>query len=288
MGEEMELILGVDLSTVRQAEKGKTCVAVAEGCEAGIILHEVLMPEDDEALIALLSQPYTRCGIDAPLGLPPCVLCRAMPCDCPISTWMELLGQGPQAAYHYRLSDLVVRSCLSGVHPKPPLSTGGPVDITPLTMRWLRLARQLATRGCSLRQIVEVYATGAIQLYAQHFGLTAHQTYHYRSSEARRTTLIENLCDVGRLTASDMLWDQMVGSEDVLDAVMACLSAWHSLRGSVLLPQTLLDLNSNGEAAFALAGIPREVREAMLEHLLRSPWVMLPALSEAHNPSSNR
>lgn len=280
MAGENRVFLGIDLSTVRQAGLGKTCVAVTEETDTGLALFGIETPEDDDALLEWLSLPFWMCGVDAPLSLPPCAICRSFPCDCPLADWFSAFGQHPQSAYHYRLSDLLIRESVPGVSPKPPISHGGPVDITPLSMRWLRLARLLCGREIGLSRIVEVYSSGAIQLYARWFGLTGDRVYRYRGGPERREVFLEKLASSGRLVASPMLWDQMRESEDSLDAVMAALSAWHASRREVLFPEVLLGLivKEGVVGINPCTHFSEETRREMANWLLRSSWIMLPEL----------
>lgn len=284
----MHLILGIDFSTVRLSYKGKTCIAVGESLPEGLHVHEVIPVCGDDELLCWLQKPFTLCGIDAPLSLPPCIFCPQVRCVCSYEHWMQELGEPAHHAYHYRLSDIVVRKAVRGISPKPPLSNGGPVDITPLTLRWMRLARSLATEPHILQRVVEVYATGAIQLYAQWLGVTPNRTFHYRASLQNRQVFLEKMRSLGRLHVDDVLWKRMLESEDSLDAVMVALSTWHAVQGRILQPETLLGLDTR--SAFGVQPIQTAssvIRRQIVDALLSAPWMVLPYLPVQSKKNEN-
>lgn len=271
--------VGLDLSTRRQAEQGKTLAAIGQPWGQGVQLLEIrTLPSDASLLDLLQNQAFVACGVDAPLSLPPCVLCRVCPCDCPLSEWAGLLGFAADAVYHYRLSDLLLRKTVPGVSPKPPLSHGGPVDITPLTLRWLRLSRELSARKVSLQRVMEVYATGSIQLWAQALGLCQGQTFRYRSHPELRAGFLCELAEQGWLSAPEPLWERMVHSDDALDAAIACLSVRLAHDGRCLRPAVLLGLEREPAPSMVrpLQGVPMAVRRAMHAALEQMPWAALP------------
>lgn len=273
------IFLGIDLSTQRQALQGKTQVALAESHSSGIHLLSVQPLLDDLALVELLAQtPFVACGVDAPLSLPPCVVCRVYPCPCVYETWAKMLGVDPAMVYHYRLSDLLIRKTIPHVAPKPPLSHGGPVDITPLSLRWLRLTRVLLSQHVLLERIVEVYASGAIQLFAQMAGLVSGERFSYRASAQKRAALLCFLAERHLLSSSAELWDIMVNNEDALDAVVACLCAWLAQQQKIIPASVLLGLQpySPSWMVHPLHDSDREDRQRMLSVVQNAPWVALP------------
>lgn len=273
------MFFGIDLSTRRQSLQGKTILARGEARDFGVHIVSVEPLLDDEALLDVLTkQEFVRCGVDCPLSLPPCVLCRVCPCDCRWSEWAMMLGFQPDDIYHYRLSDMVVRKTVQHVGPKPPLSNGGPVDITPLTLRWLRLARQLFAQDAPLEKTVEVYASGSIQILATLTGLVQQTVFRYRKSSALRASFLCSLAERQWLTASEDVWELLVQSDDALDAAIACFSAYLASRGEILWPSDLLGLEERRSSSMVrpLQRGCYEMRSTLTEVLLQSPWVALP------------
>ena len=275
----MKMILGIDLSSVRLAEKGKTMVAVLGETGTSLRLLSLFSLRDDRELVSLLKTcPFVICGVDAPLSLPPCVLCTHFPCPCLFGRWTELLGFAPEMAYHYRISDLVLRRSLPFVAPKPPLSNGGPVDITPLTMRWLRITRQLVAAGVPLQRIIEVYGSGAIQLYAQYFQLAAERIYHYRASEHNRRMLLEHVCEEGVLELTSVFRAELCENEDAFDALFVALTSWHTFHDRSYTPDMLLSSENKFLKEKGFWGKVCGEKEAMVQFLSKKQWSFLPDL----------
>ncbi|TNE48897.1 MAG: DUF429 domain-containing protein [Deltaproteobacteria bacterium] len=273
------VFLGLDLSTRRQSLQGKTMLARGEASGQGVRIVSIAPLLGDDALLNVLSeQSFVRCGIDCPLSLPSCVLCRVCPCDCRAAEWAVMLGFQPDDVFHYRLGDMLVRRTLQHVGPKPPLSNGGPVDITPLTLRWLRLSRTLLSRAAPLERIVEVYASGTIQILAELLGLVQQTVFRYRTSPALRASLLCELAERQWLTASEAAWEQLVDSDDAMDAAIACLSARLAYERHILWPSTLLGLDERASCSVVrpLQGSSKESRVSLAEVLLQQPWVALP------------
>ncbi len=273
------VFLGLDLSTRRQSLQGKTILATGEAVGLGVRIVSITPLLGDEALLNVLSeQSFVRCGIDCPLSLPSCVLCRVCPCDCRAAEWAVMLGFQPDDVFHYRLSDMLIRRTLHHVGPKPPLSKGGPVDITPLTLRWLRLSRALLRKAAPLERMVEVYASGSIQILAELLGLVQQTVFRYRTSQILRASLLCELAERQWLTASEEAWEQLVASDDAMDAAIACLSARLAYERNILWPSTLLGLGDRLSCRLVrpLQGCSQESRTLLAEALLQQPWVALP------------
>ena len=276
------MFIGIDMSTRGQARAGKTIAAVSESTKRGIKLLFLEALLDDQSLLSFLNrESFIVCGIDAPLSLPPCILCHSPNCiECSLAFFVKELGFDVEDLYHYRLSDLLIRKCLKGVSPKAPLSKGGPVDITPLTLRWLHLSRKLTKKKkLSNGYISEVYASGTIELYAQKFGLSIGKKFYYRASQEKRALFLCFLAEEGLLIANETILENLISSEDAFDAAIACLSGWLLYHQQSLEPAELLGLKKERASRFVspVMSVKRTLRERMLIDLRSSPRPALPS-----------
>ena len=274
--------MGLDLSTLPQAQEGKTVLALLEQQKQHLFFQAFKTLETDEALLEQLASPsYVCCGIDAPLSLPPCLRCEDAPCQeqCPFERWSWLLDQRPDLFYHYRLADVIIKKSLKHISPKPPLSRGGPVDITPLTLRWLRLSRHLKTLSIPTNRLQEIYASGTAQLYAQKLHIANEQPFHYRKNQQLRQRLLDAIARQKWLKLSKSAKQQAIESEDAFDALMAALSAWHHAAQQTLTPEQLLGLSESPSAVRPLSNdITIEDRIEMARLLSSGDWMRLPNL----------
>lgn len=272
------LFMGIDLSAESQAVQGKTCVVIAKELERGICVISIHYPLDDRELLAFLIAPsIVVCAIDAPLCLPPCVSCQTLACDCSLNKWSQMMGFSDQTLYHYRFSDLILRKTVRGISPKPALSDGGPIDITPLTLRWLRIMRLLQSQQISHNRFLEVYASGAIQLFALHFKLLKSGVFRYRASIENRTQLLCLLTESGQISCCEEHWHQITHSEDAFDATFACLSAWSAYHNLNLSLAQMLGLQTpNPTWLTPINAVSTSIRLQMLTYLQNNIHAVLP------------
>ncbi len=262
-------LLGIDLSSVNLGRRGKTRAVWGRVDESGTLefIGTERIEGDDDLLRILNDGGYLFCGIDAPLCLPPCVVCRDWRCQsCPILEVASALNFSHSYLFHFRLSDLVVKSANLGIFPKPALSNGGPVDITPLTMRWLRLARLLSSEGSALEKIFEVYTRGAVLLIAQSLGISPPTKSR---NPFERQLFLQGVTQNFPVRIPPKISEQLLKSEDLFDASIACLCMWFMLREEFYLPEEFL---------FRISLAP-ELQQLARELLYQFPWPVYPNIS---------
>jgi len=277
---EEHFFLGIDMSTTGQAKQGKTVAALFREDFGKLALVTIFPVHTDEELLSLLQeQPFALCGMDAPLRLPPYILRTEDEQGYPLGRWLDYLGEHQDALYHYRLSDILIRKTLRNVGPKPALSRGGPVDLTPLTLRWLRLSRRLKGKPELQQRIIEVYASGAVQLFASALGLVHDAVFRYRKRNENRTQLLLKMIEKELIVIPDPLWGDICEHEDYFDAVIAGLTTWHAFYHRALSPTTFLGLGDTSLHIKEPTSIPVEERHQMVEFLSDGNWAYLPDTS---------
>ncbi|MEM1009600.1 MAG: hypothetical protein AAGJ35_11410, partial [Myxococcota bacterium] len=234
-----------------------------------LTLQQLRALHDDIALLEMLTEPQNQlCGLDVPLSLPPCLRCTQNPCPCSFNTWAQLLELPQQTFFHYRLCDVLIRKKFPHLTPKPPISNGGPVDITPLTLRWQRLNR--ANPQLPLHKIVEVYVSGSVQLLAEFMQLTPHkQRFPYRSSNVYRARMLHALQHTFPLTIPRPLQEPLQHNEDAFDALIAALCTCFAEQGWFYPPHTMLEttLSTTPVGTAMKPLIPTAVHTEMLQTL---------------------
>ncbi len=274
-----EIFLGVDFSSINLAKKGKTVAVILSHKDKAApprIEESVRLENNEEFIDFLRLQSFSLCGVDAPLSLPPCLFCQRTHCDCPLVSWTPFLGISVEDFYHYRLSDILIRRAIPPLMPKPALSNGGPVDITPLALRWLHLSRMMKRQDLATDKIIEVYSSGAIPIYAKNFGM-GDTAFRYRSSPQERERLLTKILDSSIVTMTQRhLFDLFAYNEDAFDALFAALTTWQVAQGKALLPSQLLSLTPSPPWIRQLEQIPLNEREKMTLFLKTSNWTFLP------------
>ena len=267
--------LGIDVSTLRQSREGRTLAVIAEIEDGVFCVREVRPLLDDEAFLHVLTEaPFLSCGLDLALTLPPCLMAS----NDVSKRWEEKAvewGLSVETFYHYRPEDWLLRKMLPGIAPKPPISNGGPIDLTPLTLRWLRLKRQLDREQRQLAPLTEVYASAAIELLAKGFGFESRKRFPYRSSEEFRAQWPEELCRTQQVVIPDTLWSTLISSDDPLDALTCGWVAWRASLREGLRAQDWLAW----EGGFGWKEAPElslEAREWLDEWWRKSPSGVLP------------
>ena len=274
-----KFFLGIDFSSSHLAKKGKTVVVILaqkQGEDRPCVEEIIALRNNTEFTDFLGMQKFDLCGLDSPLSLPSCVLCQKTNCDCPLVHWRKLLGIGVEDFYHYRLSDILIRKAIPPLSPKPALSNGGPVDITPLTLRWLHLSRLLKQQNIATNRIIEVYGSGAIQIYAKELGLSEEKNFHYRRSEENRELLLSKISRFNVVQIKRELFEIFVNNEDAFDALFVALTSWHVANGYYLSPENLLSLSNPPSWVRSLSHIPKIERLAMKTFLEDKQWSFLP------------
>ncbi len=269
---------GVDMSTTRQALCERTFAAcIAQRGETLELFALFPLRDDAELMGFLVEGDFALCGIDAPLCLPPCAFCRDLGCDCRFPAWAAELGEPWESFFHYRLCDILVRRAVPPLSPKPALSNGGPVDITPLSLRWLRLSRALAAHPRQpLARVVEVYASGTAHLLGKKLALSFSKGPTHRTSSLERTRCLSQFSSVFPFRCSGALEVLMVEHQDAFDAVLAAISAVFAAQGRVLHPRMLLGLTQAPAYVKPLHHLSLATREEMADYLASPLWPMLP------------
>lgn len=276
----MVYFAGIDMSTTRQALSERTFAACIAQDGKKMELFALFPLRDDAELMGFLCEgTYALCGVDAPLSLPPCASCCDLGCGCSFPSWATELGEPWEVFYHYRLCDILLRRTVPPLSPKPALSNGGPIDITPLSLRWLRLSRVLATHPCRpMARVIEVYASGTAHLLAKKFAFSSPTRPTYRTSAALRARYVSCCVSVLPLHVPPALGALMIERQDALDAVLAALSAVFAAQGRVLQPRMLLGLTPAPAYVKPLRHLSLATREEMAHHLTPQNWPMLPNL----------
>lgn len=278
----MRIFAGIDMSTTRQAAHQHTYVACLDEQKDRLHLFALFPLLEDADLIAFLTEThFLLCGIDAPLSLPPCGICRDIPCDCFYPQWATQLQEPWETFYHYRLCDILVRRTVPSLSPKPPLSNGGPVDITPLTMRWQRLYRSLAYHpNQPLQRIIEIYASGTGQLFAQKLTFPSIPGATLRTSHVYRAHFLSFLQEKYTLSCAPPLLEQAIESPDAFDAILSALSAFLTAQDQILQPEMLLGLTPAPAYVTPLINLSLATRQHMAIALRNQSWPRLPNVPE--------
>lgn len=285
--------LGIDLSTVRQAALGKTVLAVLRAGDTGParLVELRALRTDGELVKALGSTSYRLCGVDTPMGLPPCAACRRADCPgCAYRRWSIALSGREDLFYHYRLCDALVGRTVRFVNPKPPLSNGGRVDITPLTMRWMRLRRQLPGRVEG--RVIEAYPSGAALLLAHQLGVVS-GAFPYKRERGARAALLDALLNHDEVAIPARLRRVLLAGDDGFDALIAALTAQQTVARRFLSWRALLGLEPAPVEVVELpSSLAMEERERLAAMIARGPWIHLPLLNgrsrEGRPPTSRR
>ncbi len=264
------VFLGVDLSSHNLAVRGKTRVIIGRSKGGSLTFEEICSPKTDRELIEIFAESrFELCGIDSPLSLPPCSICRIWDClNCPYRKLaVEGLDFREEVLYHYRIADLVFRKLGWPVKPKPALSNGGPVDITPLTLRWQKIARELFQLGrlFLLGRICEVYSRGIAAL----FSLSLFEQNLKLNSDLMREQFWSVLMKRYPVKIPDTIFSELIADRDSFDAALACLGSWFASRGEVNTPEDLAEQ----------LPLSDEFKDLARELLYKSPLAVYPRLN---------
>ncbi|HEY7049115.1 MAG TPA: DUF429 domain-containing protein [Jatrophihabitantaceae bacterium] len=216
----MVITLGIDLA----AQPDRTAACSVTWDEDGAAAEVLSGPHDDERLVELMSRPWAKIGIDAPLGWPEPFV-EAMTAHRKLKPWpgRGLDGNDHRKQLKYRLTDLVIAE-RDG---RAPLSVStdliGVVGLRAAVLldRYARATKRKPVRRDGLGPVAEVYPAAAVRRWLPE----ANGSYKRRGYHEPLRAMMASVSDALPITFVGDSYEQCTTSHDAFDALMCAFVA---------------------------------------------------------------